>query len=103
MEKVIGLLFDIEQKANQILERANDEKNELFEENEKAIAIMEAEIAEANNVKVNQLLMKAEKDLESEKQHLIEGSSKQLQDLENHYKVNHDALVDSVFQSIIRK
>ncbi|MDF2843865.1 MAG: hypothetical protein K0R00_2291 [Herbinix sp.] len=103
MEKVIGLLFDIEQKANQILDRANDEKNELFEENEKAIAIMEAEIAEANNVKVNQLLKKAEIDLESEKQHLIECSNKQLFDLENRYKANHDSLVDHVFQSIIGK
>jgi hypothetical protein len=49
MEKVISLLFDIERKANQIIERANTEKNDLFEENEKAIKAMEDSIAEDNN------------------------------------------------------
>ncbi|HWT75221.1 MAG TPA: hypothetical protein VN258_10945 [Mobilitalea sp.] len=102
MEKVIGLLFDIEKKANQILERANDEKNELFEENEKAIVKMEAEIADENNAKVNLIVIQAEKELELEKQQLIESSNKQLIDLEKNYKQNHDALVEKVFHSIIQ-
>lgn len=102
MEKVIGLLFDIEKKANQILERANEEKTELFEENEKAIAKMEADIAEENVKKVNSIVIQAEKELEQEKQQLIETSNKQLNDLEIKYKQNHDALVEKVFQTMIR-
>ncbi len=102
MEKVIGLLFDIEKKANQILERANDEKTELFEENEEAIAKMELAIADENNAKINIILTQAEKELEAEKQQLIANSNKQLADLESNYKQNHDALVDKVFNSIIQ-
>lgn len=102
MEKVIGLLFDIEKKANQILERANDEKSELQEENEKAIVQMETDIADENNSKINLLLSQAEKELESEKQQLIESSNKQLSDIETNFSHNHDAMVNRVFQSIIQ-
>lgn len=102
MEKVIGLLFDIEKKANQIIERANDEKTELYEENEKAIAKMEADIAEENTAKVNLIITQAEKDLELEKQHMIENSNKQLIELEENYNNHHEAMVEKVFQSIIQ-
>lgn len=102
MERVISLIFDIEKKANQIIERANAEKAELYEENEKAIAQMEAEIAEKNNAKIRQLEEQAEKELEQERQQLIADSNQQLIDLEANYKSNHDALVDKVFKSIIQ-
>lgn len=102
MEKVISLLFDIERKANQIIERANLEKNELYEENEKTIAQMETSIAEDNNTKISVLISQADKEIEQEKKQLIDSSEKQLNDLEKSYKKNHDALVEKVFQSIIQ-
>lgn len=102
MEKVISLLFDIEKKANQIIERANIEKNTLFQENEKAITQMEATIAEENSAKINDLMVQAEKELEKEKLHLIESSTKQQKDLELNYIKDHDALVEKVFQNIIK-
>jgi vacuolar-type H+-ATPase subunit H len=102
VEKVISLLFDIEKKANQIIERANTEKNELYEENEKQIEKMEAEIAEENNAKINSLMAKAEQEIEQEKKQLIESSEKQLNAIVQNYKTNHDAIVDKVFQSIIQ-
>ncbi len=102
MEKVISLLFDIERKANQIIERANIEKNELYEENEKLIKNMEADIANENTAKINALMTQAEKEIEQEKQQLIENSEKQLKVLEQNYMDNHDAMVDKVFRSIIQ-
>lgn len=102
MEKVISLLFDIEQKANQIIERANAEKTELFEENEKLIAQMESQIAEENSTKINALTSQAEQDIEKEKQQLIENSERQLKELELHYLNDHDILVQKVFNNIIR-
>jgi vacuolar-type H+-ATPase subunit H len=102
MERVIGLLFEIEEKANQIIERANSEKTELFEENEKAIQEMEKKIADENNAKINLIITQAEKDLEQEKQQLIENSNKQLKELEAKYMINHDVMVDKVFESIIQ-
>ena len=102
MEKVISLLFDIEKKANQIIERANIEKNELYEENEKLIMKMEADIAEENNAKINALMAKSEHEIEQEKQHLIESSEKQLKLLEENYKTNHEDMINKVFHSIIQ-
>jgi F0F1-type ATP synthase membrane subunit b/b' len=102
MEKVISLLFDIERKANQIIERANIEKNELYEDNEKLIKKMEADIAEENNAKINALMTQAEKEIEQEKQQLIESSDKQLKVIVQNYETNHDAMVDKVFLSIIQ-
>lgn len=101
MERVISLLFDIEKKANQIIERANIEKTELCDENEIEIQKMEAAIADDNNNKINIIVEQAEKELEKEKQELIDNSNKQLKDIETNYQQNHDAIVTKVFQSII--
>lgn len=101
MEKVINHLFEIEKKANQIIDRANTEKQELYEENEKAIVEMEKEITDENNAKINAILKAAEKELEKERQQLIDSSNKQLIDLETLYRKDHDVLVDKVFHNII--
>lgn len=102
MEKVINSLFEIEKKANQILDRANTEKTELLEENEKAIARMEAEISDENNKKIELLNEQAEREIDNERQSLIAKFSKQLNDLEYNYTQNHDSLVNKVFQAIIQ-
>jgi F0F1-type ATP synthase membrane subunit b/b' len=102
MEKVISLLFDIERKANQIIERANIEKNELYEDNERLIKSMEAEIAEENTAKINVLMAQAEYEIEQEKRQLIENSENQLKIIVQNYEVNHDSMVDKVFHSIIQ-
>lgn len=102
MEKVINHLFDIEKKANQILERANTEKTELLEENEKAIAKMEAEIADETDKKIKQINEQAEMEIEKERQLLLEKSNQQLTDMDSNYKKNHDSLVDRVFKTIIQ-
>jgi vacuolar-type H+-ATPase subunit H len=101
LERVINHLFDIEKKANQIIERANAEKTELLEDNEKAIAKMEAEIADETNMKIKVMNDQAENEIEKEKQLLIDKSNKQLTDLETNYTKNHDDLVDKVFKTII--
>jgi F0F1-type ATP synthase membrane subunit b/b' len=101
MERVISLLFDIEKKANQIIERANLEKTELGNESEQEISKMETAIAEENEAKINIIVEQAEKDLEKDKQQLIDNSNKQLKELETNYQKNHDAIVEKVFQSII--
>lgn len=100
MERVISLLFDIEKKANQIIERANLEKSQLYEENEKSIQEMETAISEENNKKIKTIVEQAEKELEQDKQQLIDSSSRQLQELEEHYRTNHDLMVTKVFQNI---
>ncbi len=101
MEKVVSLLFDIENKANQIIEHANYEKTQLLEEHEKAITDMEKVIADENKAKINALFKQAEEAFEKEKQSLTESSNKHLEELEEYYNKNHVTLVDKIFHNII--
>lgn len=102
MEKVIGLLFEIEQKANQIIERADIEKTFLQEENDKAIADMEANIAAENQLKINSLTERSEEEFEAERRQLIESSEKQLKELEEKEFSYHHTYVAKIVESIIQ-
>lgn len=102
MEKVIGLIFEIEQKANQIIERADSEKNLLQEENDKAIADMEANIAAENLIKINTLTAHAEEEFETERKQLIENSKKLLKELKEKEFSYHDTYVAKIVNSIIQ-
>lgn len=101
MERVISLLFDIENKANQIIEKANIEKTDLYEDNEKAIHEMETAIEEENNAKINIIMEQAKKELEKDIKQLSDNSSKQLADLDDNYTRNHAMIADKIFQNVI--
>lgn len=102
MEKVISLIFDIERKANQIIERADIEKGQLLEENEKAIAAMETDIAESNAMKIKELTARAEDDFEKERILLLESSELKLKNIEAQYRSNHEMYVNKIFNCIIQ-
>lgn len=102
MEKVINLLYDIEEKANQIVKRASEEKVRLSEALEKDLEKLDQTIDAENAAKLSALQAQADKDLLNEKQSLIDDCNKQLSEMETYYDHNHGALVDKVFQSIIK-
>lgn len=101
MEKVINLLYEIEEKANTIMKRADDEKLTLHQELEQNIKQFEKDISEKNKQKLDVLHEKVNKDLQTEIQSLKDDSEKQLKELEYYFSTNHDALVNKVFQHII--
>lgn len=103
MEKVISLLFDIEKKANQIIERADIEKHQLLDVNEKAIAGMEATIAEENAAKINTLTAQIEGEFEKEKKQLLEDNERQLMELEKNEGSYHEIYVKQIFHSMIQQ
>lgn len=102
MEKVINLLYDIEEKANQIVKRASEEKVRLSEALEKDLEKLDQTIDAENAAKLSALKAQADKDLLNEKQSLIDDCNKQLSEMETCYEHNHSSLVDKVFQSIIK-
>lgn len=102
MERVINMLFEIEEKANHIVERANQEKVTLHDGLEKDLVQMETEISEETNEKIRLLQLQIDKELKMEEQHLIDQSEKQLKDIELHYLKNHDTIVHKIVQNIIR-
>jgi len=102
MEEVIHLLYDIEEKANQIVNRAGEEKISLHDALEKDIEQLDQSVATENIAKLSVLQTQVNNELAKEKQSLIDDCNKKLADLETHYNQNHDVLVDKVFQSLIK-
>ncbi len=101
MEKVIQLLYDIEEKANLIVKRVSDEKKRLNTIYEQEIERFNKEITKERNDKLDVLKSQVEKDLDKERTALLDDCNKQLISLETYYKNSHDDLVDQIFQKII--
>ena len=102
MEEVINLLYDIEEKATQIVNRANEEKVTLHDALMKNMELLDQEVATENANKLSVLQAKVDLELTQEKQALIKDCNKQLVNLETHYKKDHDALVNEIFQGLVK-
>lgn len=101
MEKVLNLLYDIEEKANRIVSRTNEQKNAKRREIEQELSLFENSLTEETNKQIQVLQDEADKELELERKALIDDCAKQLENLETTFTMNHDAFVERVFQNII--
>lgn len=101
MENVIDLLHDIEEKANQIIKRANEEKVKLQEALKQDIDKLDKEIADDTNSKLLVLKNQIDKDLSTEKQALIDDCSRELSNMEKNFIQNHNSLVNGIIQQIV--
>ncbi|BCJ96927.1 hypothetical protein acsn021_44960 [Anaerocolumna cellulosilytica] len=101
MENVIDLLHDIEEKANQIIKRANEEKVKLQETLKNDLEKLDKEITDDTNAKLLVLKTQMDKDLSTEKQALIDDCNKQLSDMEKRFIQNHNSLVNGIIQQIV--
>lgn len=101
MERVINLLYDIEEKANRILDRASEEKNLLHDQLQKDITKLDEEIKNNTRSKISALQDNMNQEIERERQILIESSEKHLRDLEANFKANQETLVNKIFKNII--
>lgn len=101
MERIINLLYEIEEKANKIVNRASDEKIQLYESLQNEMKEFDARIALEYECKLQTMQEQANKELEKEQQALEEEYKKQLASLEDYYKLHHDEIVDELFCNII--
>lgn len=101
MERVIELLYDIEEKANQIVKRASDEKKRLNSSLEQDIKRFDESILEEQREKLIILKQQIQNELSKDREALLNDCSKQIDEMELYYKNNHEQLVDKVIQSII--
>ncbi len=101
MERTISKLFEIEEKAKLIIDRANQEKICLHDEFEADLDRLEKEINLENTKKINQYRSEMEKELESEIEQLTKKSEKQLLDMEEQYQKNHDDFVNKLLSGIL--
>lgn len=86
MENVITQLFEIEEKANQIMKRANEEKLELYKKLEEDIKQLDQSISKDKIEKISVLKNQINKELEDEQAALINDCNKQIEQLESQYK-----------------
>lgn len=102
MEKVINRLFEIEEKANHILEHANAEKVTLSETLNANLETLKEEIESDTNQKISALQETMNEEIETERQAQIESCKKQILELELTFHKEHDRLVEQVFQKITK-
>lgn len=102
MEKTIGKIFEIEEKAKLIIDRANQEKLRMHDEFEEDLIKMEHGINEENTKKINDYRNEIENEMEHEKAQLIHKCEKQLEDMEELYHKSHDEFVCRIFDSILQ-
>lgn len=102
MEKVINILYDIEEKANNIVKRVNEEKIKLQETLNKDMEALDQSITAEKAEKLRVLKADIDKSLSDEKHTLVDDCKTQLSKMEENYTLNHDTLVNNVFQEIIR-
>jgi superfamily II DNA or RNA helicase len=101
MEKVLNYLNEIEEKANRIIERADDEKLVLQKDLDQRILDLEKYISDENKKKLDELQNELNKDLDNEITKLKMESKKQLEELETYFNTNHVTFVDTLFQKIV--
>lgn len=99
---MINLLSEIEEKANEIMKRANEEKLDLYKKLEDDMNRLDNSIAADKADKIFALQAQINNELAEEQQALINDCNKQLEQMESQYEHNHDALVDKVFHSLIQ-
>ena len=102
MEKVINVLYEIEEKANRILNRATEQKHKLYEQLNSDLTELESNITSDTNKKIECMKAKMQYELDTEKAALIKDCEKQVQSLESNFNAKHDDYVESVFQRIIK-
>lgn len=101
MERIINTLYEIEEKANNIVKRVNEEKIRIQEEFDQNLAELDKNIAAENAKKLSVLKADIDKTLDIEKQSLIDDCNRQLSKMEENYTKNHESLVNTIFQEII--
>lgn len=101
MEKVINLLYDIEEKANRIISRTDEQKKNKCREIDNELALFESSLTEETNNKIQALQRKADQELELERKALINDYNEQINQIETSFNINHDAIVENVFHNII--
>jgi vacuolar-type H+-ATPase subunit E/Vma4 len=101
MEKVINLIYDVEEKVNRILEQASEEKLHLNEQLQKDLEKLDSEIKSDTQNKINALQEKMNQEIETERQNLIDASKQNLINLEENFNINQETLVSQVVKNII--
>lgn len=100
MEKVINVLYEIEERANRILDRTAEQKTQLYQQLNEDLAKLESDIKAQTNSKLTIMRNAMETEITTERTALMNDCNQQLLSMENNFLTNKDQLVQKVFQHI---
>ena len=101
MERIVSLLNDIDDKAEQIIAAAASVKASMYEEYLEKVAQCEAELLTDTDNRLLEIKKEKELSLKQKKQQIDEVQNTRLKDMEANYKLHHDKMVDDIFNKII--
>jgi vacuolar-type H+-ATPase subunit H len=101
MEKIIQYLYDIEEKADLIVNRASEEKKRLNASLETNISEFNDFILKERNTKIELLKSRVQKELEEELSLLNKDCNQQINNMEHYFNEHHNELLNKVFNNII--
>ena len=101
MEQVINRMYEIEEKANSIIDGTAKQKKELLAQHNEDIKRLKIDIDLKSKQKLSILRANMDKEIQTDRKRLIDECAKDLKELEDNYKQNHDSLVENIFMKII--
>lgn len=100
MEKVINVLYEIEKKANGIVDNTAEKKEKIYENYQKELTVLDEKMEKASKEKIEQLRIEINTEIDREHQVLVKSLNEKLKQMEADYHKNHDKLVDAVLAKI---
>ena len=101
MEKVINLLYEIEEKADKILNRTSDDKAKLNNELNAKIKAFDEELEKETTRKLGNLRHQMDAEVSNELAQLKQNTTSHLENLEKNFKEHGNDYADEIFNRII--
>ncbi|NCB91754.1 MAG: ATPase [Clostridia bacterium] len=102
MEPIIDKLSEIETAAARIMESAMNETKQQDKKADERTAEFDAQVEAATQKKLEELRSNLQKESVAELEGLKNSMEKALENMDNHYKQNHEKITDEIYHKIIR-
>ena len=101
MEKVINVLYEIEEKANKILERTSEQKTQMNDKLNEDLRSLEESIDQNTNQKIESMKQAMETEIAKEHNALITGYKTSLEKMEEKFHSHYDQYISTIFSKIV--
>ncbi len=101
MERIVSVLNDIDEKAEQIIAAAASVKASMYEEYLEKVASCEEDLLTGTDNRLLEIKKEKGLSLEQKKKQIDKTRDTRLREMEDNYKLHHRSMVDNIFKKII--
>ncbi len=101
MDRVVLQLSGIEDEANAVLEKAKEEKTNLYKKYDEDIKKLDKELSTASSKKLAELQKKYDLERDTEEKKLKANCDEKIKLMEDNYNKNRNKYIDDIFNKII--